>query len=154
MLQRPRAHLTVSLSCTLYLVRGLSFLNPNFMISEQHSEVLQLFHELHQYASRYWVRHILALSNHIGQSILQEHDLSPLRQSLENLATAYRTLSSVIGYNPRIPGIVCPSELKTLADLLNLSALCREFLVGEVANHQRRSVSNTHRGTEAGKHIR
>ena len=150
--QSPRAHLVVSLSCTLYLSRGLNLLNPSIATTEKRFEVLQLLHELHPYASHYLIEHILALSNDVERSTLKENDFAPLKHSLEQLAHVYHALLSMIE-----PGALPHTEqfsrhLDDFVGLLDLSAPCRELLTYELTHKLRALANNTERQSEGRKY--
>ena len=95
-LQSPKAQLTASLSCVLYLQSSLDFVDPRVTEEANRSSVLLCLHDLNLYAIDHWLDHLLALSNSMG-SCLDRCELEPLFRCLERLTEMHQSIAALQG---------------------------------------------------------
>ena len=97
-LQPEQAHITVSLSCVLYLVSSLKFVDPSVAQRDIRDQVIQRFHELLLYACDHWLDHLQALANRPGRLLADQYTLSSLQQGLERLSHSHTELAVSKGW--------------------------------------------------------
>ena len=89
-LQPAQAHVTVSLSCVLYLASSLKFVDPNVAERDIRDQVIQRFHELLLYACDHWLDHLQALADTPTRLSVEQYTLSSLQQNLESLSQIWK----------------------------------------------------------------
>ena len=95
-LQSPKAQLTASLSCVLYLQSSLDFVDPRVTEEAKRLSVLHCLHDLNLYAIDHWLDHLLALSRSMG-SCPDRSELEPLLRSLERLTERHQSIAALQG---------------------------------------------------------
>lgn len=94
-LQKAQAHLTVSISCVLYLTSSLQLVDPRVADYLVRSKIINCFHELQLYANDRWIDHLQALA---AESWSDEQGLVPLRHSLRRLTDSHNHLAILIDW--------------------------------------------------------
>ena len=96
--QPVQAHVTVSLSCVLYLASSLKFVDPSVAERDIRDQVIQGEHELLPYAYDHWLDHLLAVANSQTGLLADQDALSRLQRGLESLSYAYTELAVSKGW--------------------------------------------------------
>ena len=97
-LQPAQAHVTVSLSCVLYLASSLQFVDPSVAERDIRNQVIQRFHELLLYACDHWLDHLQALADRPTRLLDEQDTLSSLQQGLESLSQLHAKLALSKGW--------------------------------------------------------
>ena len=92
-LQKPQAHLTVSLSCALHLTSSLDLVDPRITNSQCSTAVELCLFDLQLYAHDHWLDHVLELGDQKNGFLLRDQDLNLLANSLERLTSRYDELA-------------------------------------------------------------
>ena len=93
LLQKPRAHLTVSLSCALHLTSSLDLVDPRIPNSQCSTAVELCLLDLQLFAHDHWLEHVLALGDQKNGFLLRDQDLNLLINSLERFTSRYDELA-------------------------------------------------------------
>jgi len=127
-LQRPQAHLAVSLSCILYLESSLDFVDPQIASHDIRSKILERSHELHLYANNYWLEHLLALADLPVGSYLTRDGILPLRLSLERFTDRHNKLAAFKGHGIQDDSDLAYTQLQDLLNTIGVSMAVRSLL--------------------------
>lgn len=125
-LQPAQAHVTVSLSCVLYLASSLKFVDPNVAERDIRDQVIQRFHELLLYACDHWLDHLQALADTPTRLSVEQYTLSSLQQNLESLSHLHTELAVSKGWTCEQQTDAFPSSRDDLWGFLGVSpTVCR-----------------------------
>ena len=127
-LQPAQAHVTVSLSCVLYLASSLKFVDPSVAERDIRDQVIHRFHELLLYACDHWLDHLQALADIPARLLADQYTLSSLQQGLERLSHSHTELAVSKGWTCGQQTDTFPSSRDDLWGSLGVSPSVRRLL--------------------------
>ena len=143
-LQPEQAHITVSLSCVLYLASSLKFVDPSVAQRDIRDQVIQGFHELLLYACDHWLDHLQALAGRPTRLLAEQYILSSLQQGLENLSHLHTELAVSKGWTCGQTDAF-PSSRDDLWGSLEVSpSVCRLLNQGLMSTDQVSTMASAH----------
>ena len=136
-LQPAQAHVTVSLSCVLYLASSLQFVDPSVAEHDIRDQVIQRFHELLLYACDHWLDHLQASADRPTRLLAEQDTLSSLQQGLESLSHLHTELALSKGWTCGQQTDAFPSSRDDLWGSLGVSpSVCKLLNQGLMSKDQ------------------
>ena len=146
-LQPAQAHVTVSLSCVLYLATSLNFVDPSVAERDIREQVIQRFHELLLYACDHWLDHLQALADRPTRLLAEQDTLSSLQQGLESLSHLHTELALSKGWTCGQQTDAIPSSRDDLWSSLEVSpSVCKLLDQGLMSKGQVSAMASVRPG--------
>ena len=146
-LQPAQAHVTVSLSCVLYLASSLNFVDPSVAERDIREQVFQRFHELLMYAYDHWLDHLQALADRPTRLLAEQETLSSLQQGLESLSHLHGELALSKGWTCEQQTDAFPSSRDDLWGSLGVSpSVCKLLNQGLMSKDQISAMASVRPG--------
>ena len=142
-LQPAQAHVTVSLSCVLYLASSLKFVDPSVSERDIRDQVIQGWHELLLYACDHWLDHLEALAKSPTRLSADQYASSRLQRGLESLSHIHTELAISKGWTCEQQTNTFPSPRDDIWGSLGVSpSVCRLLNQGLMSRDQVSSVAS------------
>ena len=146
-LQPAQAHVTVSLSCVIYLASSLKFVDPSVSERDIREQVIQRFHELLLYACDHWLDHLQALADRPTRLLAEQDTLSSLQKGLESLSHLHTELALSEGWTCGQQTDAMPSSRDDLWSSLEVSpSVCKLLNQGLMSKGQVSAMASVRPG--------